>query len=200
MLNCTADPTFPAIYRGFMQRICVYCGSSAGRRDDYRQAARLLASALVERKIGLVYGGASIGIMGELADAVIAEGGEVIGVIPQDLADREVAHAGLSELRVVATMHQRKQVMAELADGFIALPGGLGTLEELFEVLTWAQLGYHRKPCALLNVAGYYDHLSAFLQHGVAEQFVSPAHARLLQIASDVPQLLTAMEQDAASR
>ncbi|NKI18242.1 TIGR00730 family Rossman fold protein [Spongiibacter sp. KMU-166] len=183
-----------------MQRICVYCGSGAGRRDDYRQAARRLASALVERNIGLVYGGASIGIMGELADAVIAEGGEVIGVIPQDLADREVAHAGLSELRVVATMHQRKQVMAELADGFIALPGGLGTLEELFEILTWAQLGYHRKPCALLNVAGYYDHLSAFLQHGVAEQFVSPAHARLLQIASDVPQLLATMEQDAASR
>ncbi len=172
-----------------MKRICVYCGSSPGKHPSYRQAADNLAAELVKRGIGLVYGGASVGLMGQVADAVLAAGGEVTGVIPQMLVDKEVAHNGLSELKIVSSMHDRKATMADLSDGFIALPGGLGTLEELFEILTWSQLGLHRKPCALLNVAGYYDHLAAFIDHAVSEQFIKPAHRELL-IIGDQPDLL----------
>jgi uncharacterized protein (TIGR00730 family) len=176
-----------------MKRICVYCGSSPGKQPRYRQAADNLAAELVNRQIGLVYGGASVGVMGRLADAVLAAGGEVTGVIPQMLVDKEVAHNGLSELKIVSSMHDRKATMAELSDGFIALPGGLGTLEELFEILTWSQLGMHRKPCALLNVAGYYDHLAAFINHAVTEQFIKPAHRELLIIGDQADLLLQRM-------
>lgn len=173
-----------------MKRICVYCGSSPGKRPEYTQAAHLLAKELVQRGIGLVYGGAHVGIMGQLADAVLAHDGEVVGVIPQALVDKEVAHHGLTELVIVGSMHERKALMADLADGFIALPGGLGTLEELFEILTWAQLGFHRKPCALLNIDGYYDGLSAFLDHAVHEQFITPIHRSMLLIEESPKQLL----------
>jgi uncharacterized protein (TIGR00730 family) len=165
-----------------MQRICVYCGSSPGKNAVYSAVAEQLAAELVKHNVGLVYGGASIGIMGILADAVLARGGEVIGVIPQVLAEKEVLHPRLTELKIVHSMHERKALMAELADGFIALPGGLGTLEELFEILTWAQLGLHQKPCALLNVNHYYDTLIAFLEHALKEQFVSPKHRSLLLV------------------
>tara|TARA_R110000782_G_scaffold247564_3_gene334366 strand:- start:930 stop:1469 length:540 start_codon:yes stop_codon:yes gene_type:complete len=177
-----------------MKNICVYCGSSSGRRPEYSYAARSLAKALTSRGIGLVYGGASVGIMGEIADAVLASGGEVIGVIPQALADKEVAHEGLTGLKVVGSMHERKQVMMDLSDGFIALPGGLGTQEELFEVLTWAQLGLHTKPCGLLNVEGYYDKLCAFLNHAVGEQFVKTHHREMLLVENSPEKLLTLME------
>ncbi len=155
-----------------MKRICVYCGSNPGRLTEYRQAARALGHELAARGLGLVYGGAGVGMMGAVADAVLERGGSAVGVIPQALATREVAHTGLTELRVVASMHERKATMAELADGFVALPGGWGTLEELFEMLTWAQLGMHDKPCGVLNVAGYFDQLDAFLSHAMAEHFV----------------------------
>ena len=176
-----------------LKRICVYCGSNPGRRREYTEAAESLARELASRGIGLVYGGASVGIMGRLADAVLAHGGEVTGVIPQMLVDKEVAHPGLSELKIVRSMHERKATMADLSDGFIALPGGLGTLEELFEILTWALLGLHRKPCALLNVAGYYAHLSAFLDHATGEQFIKPAHRALLLIDDRQDRLLEKM-------
>ena len=181
------QPTYPKLS---MKRICVYCGSSPGKRVSYIHAAERLAKELVRRDIGLVYGGAHVGIMGRLADAVLAHDGEVIGVIPQALVNKEVAHYGLSELKIVGSMHERKAQMADLADGFIALPGGLGTLEELFEILTWAQLGLHRKPCALLNIDGYYDGLSTFLDHAVHEQFVTPVDRSMLLIESDPKQLL----------
>ncbi len=176
-----------------MKQICIYCGSQPGRLPDYRKAARELGRLLARRGIGLVYGGASIGIMGTIADEVLAHGGRVTGVIPQVLIEKEVAHPGLSELRVVKSMHDRKATMAELADGFIALPGGLGTLEELFEMLTWAVLGIHRKPCALLNTAGYYDLLIAFLQHARDEQLVKPSHHQLLLFDQDPHRLLARM-------
>ncbi|MDZ4731853.1 MAG: TIGR00730 family Rossman fold protein [Xanthomonadales bacterium] len=155
-----------------LKRVCVYCGSNPGRQPIYREAAADLGRELVQRDIALVYGGAGIGVMGAVADAVLANGGEAIGVIPQSLATREVAHTQLSELIVVTSMHERKAMMAELADGFVALPGGWGTVEEIFEILTWAQLGIHNKPCGLLNIAGYYDHLAMFLQHAMDERFV----------------------------
>jgi uncharacterized protein (TIGR00730 family) len=177
-----------------MKKVCVYCGSSSGRRPEYSYAARSLAKALTLRGIGLVYGGASVGIMGEIADAVLAGGGEVIGVIPQALVDKEVAHNGLTELKVVGSMHERKQVMMDLSDGFIALPGGLGTQEELFEVLTWSQLGFHKKPCGLLNVEGYYDKLCSFLDHAVDEQFVKTHHREMLLVDDSPEKLLTLME------
>ncbi|MDO8938637.1 MAG: TIGR00730 family Rossman fold protein [Methylicorpusculum sp.] len=175
-----------------MKRLCVYCGSSPGKSSSYAQAARQLAQELVKRGIGLVYGGAGIGIMGLLADAVLANQGEVLGVIPQALVDKEVSHTGLTELKIVSSMHERKAMMADLSDGFIALPGGLGTLEELFEILTWAQLGFHQKPCGLLNIAGYYDGLTAFLDHAVEEQFVKPIHRSLLRVESCPIDLLDA--------
>jgi len=161
-----------------LKNICVYCGSSPGRLKAYADAARALAEALVSRNIGLVYGGASIGIMGAVADHVLQLGGKAVGVIPEALMRKEVAHYRLSELYVTQSMHERKMRMAELSDGFIALPGGLGTLEELFEIWTWAQLGFHDKPCGLLNVEGYYDPLIEFLDHAVTEQFAPPLTAQ----------------------
>ena len=176
-----------------MKRICVYCGSNPGKSVEFLESARTLAGALVQRDIGLVYGGASVGIMGEIADTVLARGGEVIGVIPQALVDKEVSHTGLTELRVVNSMHERKEIMADLAQGFIALPGGLGTMEEIFEVLTWAQLGFHQKPCALLNVKGYYNRLTQFLDHAVAQGFVTETHRKMLLVEEDPHSLLEVM-------
>lgn len=174
-----------------MKRICVYCGSNPGRQPDYAQAATQLGGLLAEHGIGVVYGGASIGIMGKVADAALAGGSEVIGVIPRALATKEVAHAGLSELRVVDSMHERKALMAKLSDGFVALPGGWGTIEEIFEVLTWAQLGFHDKPCGLLNVAGYYDQLNAFLEHAMDEAFVKPDYRPMIMVEEDPATLLS---------
>jgi uncharacterized protein (TIGR00730 family) len=170
--------------------LCVYCGSSSGRIDTYTAAARALAQAMVERDIRLVYGGAGVGIMGVVADEVLRLGGIAVGVIPEALMRKELAHAGLTELHVTPSMHARKTLMAELADGFVALPGGIGTFEEIFEIWTWAQLGFHRKPCGLLNVASYYDALAVFLDHAMAEQFVSPEHHRMLVVESDPAALL----------
>lgn len=170
--------------------ICVYCGSSPGKNAAYRTAAISLAEALVYRNIRLVYGGASVGIMGTVADHVLKLGGQVVGVIPKALAHKEIAHADLTELHVTQSMHERKMRMAELADGFIALPGGIGTLEELFEIWTWAQLGFHEKPCGLLNVAGYYDALIDFLDHVLEQQFVKPQHREILMVESDPNALL----------
>lgn len=177
-----------------MQRICVYCGSSPGRAEQYAQAAQALAVEMVRRNIGLVYGGANIGIMGTIANHMLQRGGEVIGVLPEFLASKEVAHPQLTELRIVASMHERKAMMAELADGFIALPGGLGTLEELFEILTWAQLGLHSKPCGLLNTQGFYQGLLTFLQHATQEQFISQKHSALLLIEQEPEPLLEKMQ------
>lgn len=173
-----------------MKRLCVFCGSAEGARSVYAEAARELAAELVRRNLGVIYGGGSIGLMGVLANAVLAGGGEVIGVIPRGLATRELAHPGLTEMRVVPSMHERKALMASLADGFLALPGGLGTLEETLEILTWAQLGIHEKPVGLLNVDGYWDGLSALLAHAVREGFVRPAHATLLLTAATPAELL----------
>lgn len=174
-------------------RLCVFCGSSAGQDPVYIETARLLGEALAANGIELVYGGASVGLMGAMADAVLAKGGHVIGVMPQALVDKEIAHAGLSDLRVVGSMHERKAMMAELSDGFIALPGGLGTFEELFEVWTWAQLGYHKKPCALLNVAGFYDKLAGFLDDVVERGFVKPIHRAMLIVKDEPAALIDAI-------
>ena len=176
-----------------IRTLCVYCGSSRGNHPDYLHAVRALGSVIAERGMRLVYGGASVGIMGALADVVLAEGGSVVGIIPEHLVRHEVAHQQLSDLRVVASMHERKALMAELSDAFVALPGGLGTIEELFEMLTWAQLDLHRKPCGVLNVRGYFDHLLAFLDHAEAEQFVRPHHRAMLQVADDAEALLAAL-------
>ena len=173
-----------------MKRICVYCGSSPGNNPVYLQAAEALAEALVHRNIGLVYGGASVGVMGAIANAVMRQGGEVIGIIPQALMRREIGNDHLTELQVVDSMHERKAAMADQSDGFIALPGGMGTLEEIFEILTWAQLGFHQNPCALLNVNHYYDSLQNFLQHSVAEGFLKTEHHQLLQVHTDPATLL----------
>ncbi|HEX6909842.1 MAG TPA: TIGR00730 family Rossman fold protein [Longimicrobium sp.] len=163
-----------------MQRICVFCGSSPGGRPDYAQAAREMGAALAERGIGLVYGGGRVGLMGIVADAVMQAGGEVIGVIPEALLRREVGHGAITDLRVVGSMHERKALMADLADGFVAMPGGYGTFEEFCEVITWSQLGIHPKPCGLLNVGGYYAPLLAMFDHAVAEGFVRPQHRELV--------------------
>jgi uncharacterized protein (TIGR00730 family) len=175
-------------------RLCIFCGSSPGARPAYAAATVELAQLLAGRGIGIVYGGASVGLMGLLADTAMAAGGEVIGVIPQALQRREIARAGLTELHVVGSMHERKALMAELSDGFIALPGGSGTLEELFEVFTWAQLGLHRKACALLNVAGYYDRLAAFLDHAVDERFMRAEHRAMLLCERSPTAVLEALE------
>ena len=172
-----------------MKSLCVFCGSSSGARNGYSDAARDLARVLVGEGIRLVYGGASVGVMGALADEVLAGGGEVIGVIPEGMMRHDVAHHGLTELRVVDSMHQRKALMAELSDGFVALPGGLGTFEELFEVYTWAQLGIHVKPVGLLNAAGYYDKLIEFLDGAAEERFLSSEDRSVLLVESD-PRLL----------
>jgi uncharacterized protein (TIGR00730 family) len=176
--------------RKSIQSLCVYCGSSIGRMPAYAEHARALGRAFAQRGICLVYGGASVGIMGVVADAALAAGGEVIGVIPAALADKEIAHHGLTKLHVTQSMHERKALMADLSDGYIALPGGIGTLEEIFEILTWAQLGFHEKPCALLNVDGYYDALTTFLDHTVAEAFVQPLHRSMLMVEHDADVLL----------
>ena len=181
-----------------MKRICVFCGSSLGARPAYREAAALLGRTLAERHIGLVYGGASVGLMGILADAVLDAGGSVVGVIPEALAKKEVAHEGLTALRVVGSMHERKAVMAELSDGFIALPGGMGTLEEFFEIMTWAQLGLHQKPCGLLDVEGYFAPLLRFLDCAVKERFVKEVHRRLVLVAGQPAALLDAFAQHRA--
>jgi len=173
-----------------MRRVCVFCGSSVGARPEYREAARALARALTRRGIGLVYGGSRVGVMYEIAVTALEAGGEVIGVIPQELVDKEVAFTGLSDLRIVGSMHERKALMAELSDGFIALPGGLGTIEELLEVLTWAQLGLHKKPCGLLNVCHYFDALVGFLDHAVGQRFIKPEHLGMLLIDEDPEALL----------
>lgn len=170
--------------------LCIYCGSSPGRLAAYGSAGRALAEALVSRNIRLVYGGAGIGIMGLVADQVLKLGGEVIGVIPKALAHKEVAHKNLTELHITQSMHERKTLMAELSDGFIALPGGIGTLEELFEIWTWAQLGFHNKPCGLLNVEGYFDSLIGFLDHVLAEQFVKKHHHAMLIVETNPDVLL----------
>ena len=177
-----------------MDRICVYCGSSPGHDPAYRRAARAVGEALLARDLGLVYGGASVGLMGTIADTVVEGGGEAIGVIPAALEDREVAHEGLTDLQVVGSMHERKQRMVDLADGFVALPGGLGTLEELLEVLTWAQLGIHEKPCGVLNVAGFYDGLVDHLDGATEAGFVSSAHRELARVETDPGALLDAFE------
>jgi uncharacterized protein (TIGR00730 family) len=158
----------------------VFCGSSLGARKEYREAAAELGGLLARRDIGLVFGGSRCGLMGFVADAALAAGGAVTGVIPRLLVEKEAAHRGLADLRVVGSMHERKALMAELSDGFVALPGGFGTLEEFFEVLTWSQLGVHRKPCGLLNLAGYYDPLLTLLDHAVEEGFLKPANRELV--------------------
>jgi uncharacterized protein (TIGR00730 family) len=167
-----------------MQRVCVFCGSSPGARPAYAKATAEVARLLAGQGIGVVYGGGHVGLMGVLADTAMAAGGEVIGVMPQALVDREIGHTEISELRVVGSMHERKALMADLSDAFIALPGGAGTLEELFEVYTWAQLGLHRKPCALLNVEGYYDGVAGFLSHAVEERFLREEHREMLMVES----------------
>jgi uncharacterized protein (TIGR00730 family) len=176
-----------------MRRVCVFTGSSSGRRDDYHAAAGDLGRELAARGIELVYGGASVGLMGAVADAALAAGGRVTGVIPAALVAMEVAHPGLPDLRVVSSMHERKAAMADLSDGFIALPGGWGTLDELFEVLTWAQLGLHAKPCGVLNVAGYFDPLLAFMDHMIDEGFVRAGHRPMLSVAGSAADLLSRM-------
>ncbi|HEV8401436.1 MAG TPA: TIGR00730 family Rossman fold protein [Candidatus Limnocylindrales bacterium] len=173
-----------------MRRICVFCGASPGRRPAYLELATSVGSGLAARGIGLVYGGGRVGMMGAVADAALASGGDVIGVIPRGLVDRELAHPGVTELRVVETLHERKAVMSELADGFIALPGGLGTLEELAEVASWAQLGLHAKPIGLLGPDGYWDALAGWLDHAVDEGFVAPGHRALVVIDRDLDTLL----------
>ena len=170
--------------------ICVYCGSREGAQPQHADAARTLGRLIGERGWRLVYGGGKVGLMGIVADAVLAAGGEVIGVIPDTLMRREVGHRGLTELHVVQTMHQRKQMMAERADAFIALPGGIGTLEELFEAWTWRQLGYHDEPIGLLNVGGYYDPLLQFMQCTVDEGFLSPAQLSMIDVDDDASRLL----------
>ena len=175
-------------------RICVYAGSNPGADPAYAEAAADLARTLAGRGVGVVYGGARVGLMGILADTALEAGGEVIGVMPQDLVDREIGHTGLTELHVVASMHERKALMAELSDGFVALPGGAGTLEELIEVYTWSQLGLHAKPMGVLNVNGYYDGLAALLDHAVQEGFLRPQHREAMHTASSPAELLRAFE------
>ena len=172
-----------------MKRICIFCGSSTGADPVYAEAARSMGATVARLGLGVVYGGGNIGLMGVLADAVLARQGEVMGVIPQALVDKELAHHGVTELRVVHSMHERKALMAELADAFVALPGGYGTLEEFCEVLTWAQLGFHAKPCGLLNVAGFYDSFLALLDHAVRERFLRPEH-RSLVVVDPEPEVL----------
>lgn len=180
--------------------ICVYCGSRHGARTSYTTAARALGSAIGSRGWQLVYGGGNVGLMGEVADAVLAAGGRVVGVIPESLMQREVGHRGLTELHVVPTMHQRKQMMAERADAFIALPGGIGTLEELYEVWTWRQLGYHRQPIGLLNIDGFYDTLLAFMQQTVDEGFLSAQQLTAVEVGTDPVEMLLRLARSAPRR
>ena len=178
-----------------MKRICVFCGSSPGSRPEYRAAAEELGAELVRRNIGLVYGGGNVGLMGVLADAVLKAGGEAVGVIPENLIGREVGHSGLTKLHVVRSMHERKALMADLSDAFIALPGGFGTLEEFCEIVTWSQLGLHAKPCGILNVLGYYSPLLAMFDHAVHERFLKPENRALVLARDSVAELLPALEE-----
>jgi hypothetical protein len=173
-----------------LRAICVYCGSSTGHNPCHREAAAELGRSAARREITLVYGGGHVGLMGVLADAALGAGGRVIGVIPQSLVDLELAHRGLTELRIVTTMHQRKALMADLAEAFIALPGGIGTLEELFETWSWGQLGIHAKPCGLLNVDGYFAPLLSFLDAAVRQGFVQPVHRAMIQIGGETESLI----------
>jgi len=177
-----------------IKSLCVYCGSSPGAKPDYVAASERLAETMAEQNLSLVYGGAHVGIMGAVSDRLMALGGTVVGVIPEALVEMEVAHQGLTELHVVADMHERKAKMAELADGFVSLPGGLGTLEEMFEMLTWSQLGMHGKPCGLLNVAGFYDDLLRFLDNACTEAFMLAHHRALLIDSTDPNDLITRMK------
>jgi hypothetical protein len=173
-----------------MRRVCVFCGSSIGQQPAYAESARVMGTLLARRRLGLVYGGGHVGLMGVVADAVLKAGGEAIGVIPQSLADREIAHGGLTQLHVVDSMHTRKAMMAELSDAFVAMPGGVGTFEEFFEAVTWTQLGLHRKPCGLLNVNGFYSPLAAFIDQAVTEGFIKPVHRTAIVVDSDPARLL----------
>jgi uncharacterized protein (TIGR00730 family) len=178
-----------------MKRICVFCGSSLGLNQRYTDAARALGRALAARGLGLVYGGGSVGLMGVLADTVLVEGGQVLGVIPRQLATEELAHRGLTSLKIVSSMHERKACMAELADAFIALPGGYGTFEELFEAITWSQLGIHRKPVGLLDVAGYFDPLVLLIERAIEEGFIIPENRELMVVAESPAELLEKLSQ-----
>ena len=178
-----------------LKRICVFCGSSLGVRPAYRQAAQQLGELLAERGIGVVFGGGAIGLMGVLADAALSKGGEVIGVIPQSLMRREIGHRGVTKQHVVETMHQRKALMADLSDAFIALPGGYGTLEELCEAITWSQLGIQQKPCGLLNIEKYWDGLLAVLDHAVDEGFVQPENSQLVLVAQTPERMLERLSE-----
>jgi uncharacterized protein (TIGR00730 family) len=173
-----------------MKRLCVFCGSSFGANPAYAETAVALGTLLANRGIGLVYGGGNVGLMGVIADAALAAGGEVIGVIPRSLADREIAHTGCTELRVVDSMHTRKAMMADLSDAFVAVPGGVGTFEEFFEAITWTQLGLHRKPCGLLNVAGFYTPLALFIDQAVSDGFIKPVHRAAIVVDDDPVRLL----------
>ena len=175
-----------------MRSVCVFCGSRPGTEVAYADAARSLGKTLAEESITLVYGGAHVGLMGTLADAAMKAGGEVVGVMPRALVEREISHTGLTQLHVVGSMHERKALMAELSEGFIALPGGTGTLEEFFEVLTWANLGQHRKPCGLLNVSGYYYPLLALFDHMVERGFLAEEHRAMVLVGSEATELLEA--------
>lgn len=176
-----------------MKRICIYCGSSIGNQAIYREMAEAMGALLARRGIGLVYGGGNVGLMGVVADAALAGGGEVIGVIPRSLAEREIAHAGVADLRVVDSMHTRKALMAELSDAFIAMPGGVGTFEEFFEAVTWTQLGVHRKPCGLLNVGGFYAPLAAFIDQAATEGFIKPIHRAMIVVDDDPERLVDSL-------
>lgn len=178
-----------------MKSICVFCGSSSGNRPEYRAAAEELGTELARSHIELVYGGGNVGLMGVLADAVLKGGGEAVGVIPAHLMEREVGHEGLTKLHVVHTMHERKALMADLADAFICLPGGFGTLDEFCEVLTWAQLGLHAKPCGIVNVLGYYTPLLAMFDHAAAERFLKVENRSLVLARESVKELLQALEE-----
>lgn len=178
-----------------MKSICVFCGSSAGSDEAYAHATQLFGAAIARRGLTLVYGGGNVGLMGIVADSALAHGGKVIGVIPQALVKRELAHRGLTELHVVNSMHERKALMADLADGFVALPGGFGTLDEFCEIVTWAQLGLHAKPCGVLNVKSFFDPFLAQIDRAVAEQFVQPEHRALLLVEESPESLLERMPQ-----
>jgi len=178
-----------------MKRLCVFCGSNPGHHPEFAAAVRALGETLARRRIGVVYGAGNVGLMGELANAVLRASGEIIGVIPYALVRRELAHTGLADLRVVTSMHERKALMAKLSDGFVALPGGLGTFEELLEIVTWSQLGLHAKPCGILNVRGFFDGLLGFLDHAVEEGFLKPLHRRLLVVANDPEELVDRFER-----
>jgi len=173
-----------------MPRICVFCGSSAGSRPEYLEAAAQVGAQLARKGVGLVYGGSNVGLMNAVAEAVLAGGGEVIGVIPEALVAKEVAHTGLADLRVVGSMHERKALMADLSDAFLALPGGFGTMEEFIEAVTWSQLGLHRKACGLLNVCGFYDSLLALLDHAVEERFLRPENRALVLAGAEAEPLI----------